>query len=100
MLKETAWYNPTKMSANITFSNELAHKIYAASDIFLMPSLYEPCGLSQLIAFSYGTIPLVRETGGLKDTVIPYNKFTGEGTGFSFYAYNAHDMLEHYPYGT
>ena len=93
MLKETAWYNPTKMSANITFSNELAHKIYAASDIFLMPSLYEPCGLSQLIAFSYGTIPLVRETGGLKDTVIPYNKFTGEGTGFSFYAYNAHDML-------
>ena len=93
MLRQTAWYNPTKMSANITFSNELAHKIYAASDIFLMPSLYEPCGLSQLIAYSYGTIPLVRETGGLKDTVIPYNKFTGEGTGFSFYAYNAHDML-------
>lgn len=93
MLKQTAWYNPTKMSANITFSNELAHKIYAAADILLMPSLYEPCGLSQLIAYSYGTIPLVRETGGLKDTVIPYNKFTGEGTGFSFYAYNAHDML-------
>ncbi len=93
MLRQTAWYNPTKMSANITFSNELAHKIYAAADIFLMPSLYEPCGLSQLIAYSYGTIPLVRETGGLKDTVIPYNKFTGEGTGFSFYAYNAHDMI-------
>ena len=93
MLKKTAWYNPTKLSANIMFSNDLAHKVYAASDLFLMPSLFEPCGLSQLIAYAYGTIPVVRETGGLKDTVIPYNEFTGEGTGFSFYAYNADDMV-------
>ncbi len=93
MLRESAWYNPQKMSANIMFSNELAHKLYAAADLFLMPSLFEPCGLSQLISFAYGTIPIVRETGGLKDTVIPYNRYTGEGTGFSFYAYNAHDMV-------
>lgn len=93
MFRHTAWCNPTKMSANITFNNDLAHKVYAASDIFLMPSMFEPCGLSQLISFAYGTIPLVRETGGLRDTVTPYNKFTGEGNGFSFYAYNAHDMV-------
>ena len=92
MFRQTAWYNPTKMSANIMFSNDLAHKVYAASDLFLMPSMFEPCGLSQLIAFAYGTIPIVRETGGLKDTVKPYNKFTGEGNGFSFYPYNANDM--------
>lgn len=93
MFKNTAWHNPEKMSANITFSNELAHKVYAASDLFLMPSAYEPCGLSQLISYAYGTIPIVRETGGLRDTVTPYNEFTGEGTGFSFYAYNANDMV-------
>ena len=93
MFRQTAWYNPTKMSANIMFSNDMAHKIYAASDLFLMPSMFEPCGLSQLISFAYGTIPIVRETGGLKDTVIPYNKFTGEGNGFSFYPYNANDMV-------
>lgn len=92
MFRQTAWYNPTKMSANIMFSNDLAHKVYAASDLFLMPSMFEPCGLSQLISFAYGTIPIVRETGGLKDTVKPYNKFTGEGNGFSFYPYNASDM--------
>lgn len=92
MLRQTAWYNPSKMSANIMFSNDLAHKVYAASDLFLMPSMFEPCGLSQLIAFSYGTIPIVRETGGLKDTVIPYNEYSGEGNGFSFYPYNAADM--------
>ena len=92
MFRQTAWYNPTKMSANIMFSNDLAHKVYAASDLFLMPSMFEPCGLSQLISFAYGTIPIVRETGGLKDTVQPYNKFTGEGNGFSFYPYNASDM--------
>lgn len=92
MFRNTAWYNPTKVSANIMFSNDLAHKVYAASDLFLMPSMFEPCGLSQLISYAYGTIPVVRETGGLRDTVIPYNKYTGEGTGFSFYAYNAHDM--------
>lgn len=93
MLHQTAWYNPTKMSANIMFSNDLAHKVYAASDLFLMPSVFEPCGLSQLISFAYGTIPIVRETGGLKDTVIPYNRFTGEGNGFSFWPYNSHDMI-------
>lgn len=93
MFRNTAWHNPSKLSANIMFSNELAHKVYAATDLFLMPSMFEPCGLSQLISFAYGTIPIVRETGGLKDTVIPYNKFTGEGTGFSFSPYSAHDMM-------
>ena len=71
----------------------MAHKIYAACDMFLMPSLFEPCGLGQIIAMAYGTIPIVRETGGLKDTVIPYNEFTGEGNGFSFYPAEAHDMI-------
>ena len=84
---------PGKVSANIRFDNTLAHKIYAASDLFLMPSLFEPCGLGQLISLRYGTLPIVRETGGLKDTVIPYNEFTGEGNGFSFANYNAHEML-------
>lgn len=93
MFRSTAWYNPSKLSANIMFSNDLAHKVYAACDLFLMPSMFEPCGLSQLIAFAYGTIPIVRETGGLKDTVKPYNKFTGEGNGFSFYPYNSSDMM-------
>lgn len=82
----------SKLSSNIMFSEELARKIYAASDAFLMPSLFEPCGLSQLIAMRYGSIPIVRETGGLKDTVIPYNKFTGEGTGFSFRNYTSSDL--------
>ena len=84
---------PGKIAAFITFDDALASKIYAGSDILLMPSLFEPCGLSQIIAMSYGTLPLVRETGGLSDTVIPYNEFTGEGNGFSFTNYNAHDML-------
>lgn len=75
------------------YNEELAHRIYAASDMFLMPSLYEPCGLGQLIALRYGALPLVRETGGLKDTVTPYNQYTGEGNGFSFYAANPDDML-------
>ena len=74
------------------FNNALAHKIYAASDIFLMPSLFEPCGLGQLIALRYGSLPLVRETGGLKDTVRPYNKYTGEGNGFSFRGFSAHEL--------
>ena len=68
-------------------------KIYAACDAFLMPSRFEPCGLSQLISMKYGCLPIVRETGGLSDTVIPYNEFTGEGTGFSFMPYNADDMM-------
>ena len=84
---------PKKLSSNIGFSDDLARLIYAGADMFLMPSLFEPCGIGQLIALRYGTVPIVRETGGLKDTIIPYNKFTGEGNGFSFTNYNAHDML-------
>ena len=75
------------------YNEDLAHRIYASSDIFLMPSLYEPCGIGQLNAMRYGTLPLVRETGGLKDTVQPYNQYTGEGNGFSFWAANADDMV-------
>lgn len=84
---------PTRLSSNIAFSNSLAKKIYAASDMFLMPSIYEPCGIGQLIALRYGVVPIVRETGGLKDTVEPYNQYTGQGTGFSFANYNADEML-------
>jgi starch synthase len=78
----------------IMFDEALAHKIYAGCDFFLMPSQFEPCGLSQIIALRYGTLPIVRETGGLKDTVKPYNQHTGEGDGFSFVNYNAHEMLD------
>jgi starch synthase len=85
--------HPQQVSAKIMFNNELAHQIYAAADLFLMPSLFEPCGLSQLMALRYGALPIVRETGGLKDTVLSYNEVTGEGNGFSFANYNAHDML-------
>ena len=84
---------PSKVSANITFDSALAQQIYAASDIFLMPSLFEPCGIGQMIAMRYGTLPIVRETGGLKDTVNPYNQYTHEGNGFSFSNYNAHEMF-------
>lgn len=87
------WKYKQKVSANIFYSEELAHRIYASSDAYLMPSLFEPCGLSQLMALHYGTLPIVRETGGLKDTVEPYNEFEGSGTGFSFVNYNAHEML-------
>lgn len=91
------WYAagryPRKVSANISFDDALARKIYAAADILLMPSLFEPCGIAQMVAMRYGCLPLVRETGGLKDTVIPYNENSGEGNGFSFANYNAHDML-------
>jgi len=73
-----------KVSANIKFDNILAHKVYASSDLFLMPSLFEPCGLGQLIALRYGSIPIVRETGGLKDTIFPYNQYNELGNGFSF----------------
>ena len=82
-----------KVSSNIKFDNSLAHKIYAATDMFLMPSLFEPCGLGQLIALRYGSIPIVRETGGLKDTVYPYNQYNGVGNGFSFKNYNANELL-------
>lgn len=84
---------PNKVSANIRFDNGLAHRIYASSDIFLMPSLFEPCGLGQLIALRYGAIPIVRETGGLKDTINSYNKYTGVGNGFSFKNYNRNDLM-------
>ena len=84
---------PDKLAARILFDDKLAHRIYAGSDMLLMPSRFEPCGLSQLIALRYGTAPIVRETGGLKDTVVPYNEFTGEGTGFGFINYNAHELL-------
>ena len=93
MFKHFAGKYPDKVSATISFKNDLAHKIYAASDLFLMPSLFEPCGLGQLIAMRYGSLPVVRETGGLKDTVHSYNLETGEGNGFSFTNYNAHDLL-------
>lgn len=82
-----------KVSANIKFDNQLAHKIYAASDMFLMPSLFEPCGLGQLIALRYGTVPIVRETGGLKDTILPYNQYNGVGNGFSFTHYDSNDLM-------
>jgi starch synthase len=84
---------PDKVKAEIRFSNQLAHQIYASSDIFLMPSKYEPCGLGQIIALNYGSIPLVRETGGLVDTITPYNEFNSTGNGFSFANFNAHDMM-------
>lgn len=84
---------PQKLSSYIGYSDERAHKIYASADAFLMPSLFEPCGLSQMISMRYGTIPIVRETGGLKDTVQSYNEYENCGTGFSFCNYNAHEML-------
>lgn len=83
---------PGQMSARIQFDPTLSQRMYAGSDMFLMPSLFEPCGLSQMIAMRYGTLPVVRETGGLKDTVIPYNYETGEGTGFSFANFNGEEM--------
>ncbi len=83
---------PGTMAARIEFDSALSQRMYAAADMFLMPSKFEPCGLSQIIAMRYGTLPIVRETGGLKDTVIPYNEFTGEGTGFSFSNFNGDEM--------
>lgn len=83
---------PGTCAARITFDNALSHRMYAGADMFLMPSLFEPCGLSQMIAMRYGTLPVVRETGGLRDTVAPYNQFTGEGTGFTFANFNGVEM--------
>lgn len=83
---------PGTMAARIEFDPALSQRMYAAADMFLMPSKFEPCGLSQIIAMRYGTLPIVRETGGLKDTVVPYNEFTGEGTGFSFTNFNGDEM--------
>ena len=92
--KNLQYRYPDKVSANIKFDNALAHKIYAATDMFLMPSLFEPCGLGQLIALRYGSIPIVRETGGLKDTISPYNKYNGVGTGFGFKNFNSNELMQ------
>ncbi len=88
-----AWKYPNKVSTNIYYSEAMSHKVYAACDAFLMPSLFEPCGLSQLMSLRFGTLPIVRETGGLKDTVEAYNEYEKTGTGFSFTNYNAHEMM-------
>ncbi|MBO6165933.1 MAG: glycogen synthase GlgA [Eubacterium sp.] len=93
MFKYYQGIHPAKLSANIYFSDELSHQIYGACDSVLVPSRFEPCGLTQLMALRYGALPIVRETGGLKDTVIPYNEFEGTGTGFSFANYDARDLL-------
>jgi starch synthase len=92
--KELQMQYPTQVKAFIEFNKDLSKKIYAGSDIFLMPSKSEPCGLAQMISSRYGTVPVVRETGGLYDTIKPYNKFTGEGNGFTFANYNAHEMKD------
>ncbi len=93
MFRHFAWKHPDRLSANICYNDDLAQKCYAAADALLMPSRFEPCGLAQMISFRYGTVPIVRETGGLKDTVQPFNEFENSGTGFSFSDYNAEDML-------
>lgn len=93
MFRHYAWKYPERVSANICYNDDLARKLYAAADAFLMPSRFEPCGLTQMISFRHGTVPIVRETGGLKDTVIPYNEYENTGDGFSFKNYNADEML-------
>ncbi len=93
LLNWANWRYPRRLHARIVLDEGLAHRIYAGSDMFLMPSQFEPCGLSQMISLRYGTVPIVRETGGLKDTIVPYNLYTDEGNGFSFANYNAHEML-------
>ncbi len=93
MLRFFAKKYPDKVKTRFTYSEEIAHKVYASCDAFLMPSLFEPCGLSQLISMRYGTVPIVRETGGLRDTVEPYNEYEQTGTGFSFTNYQAHELL-------
>ncbi|MCI8327439.1 MAG: glycogen synthase GlgA [Lachnospiraceae bacterium] len=94
MFRHFTWKYREKISAKLQYSEELAHQIYAGADAFLMPSQFEPCGLSQLISMRYGTVPIVRETGGLRDTVCPYNEYEQTGNGFSFANYNAHEMLD------
>lgn len=87
------WKYSGRLAASFQMNHKLAHRIYAGADLFLMPSMFEPCGLSQLISLRYGTLPITRETGGLRDTVLSYNEYTGDGNGFTFFNYNAHDML-------
>ena len=93
MFRHFDWKYHGKVSAQIYYDEKMSHRIYASADAFLMPSLFEPCGLSQLMSLRYGTLPIVRETGGLKDTVVPYNEYEGTGNGFSFRNYNAHEMM-------
>lgn len=93
MFRHFEWKYHDKVSAQIYYSEEISHLIYAGCDAFLMPSLFEPCGLSQLMALRYGTVPIVRETGGLRDTVQSYDEYNSCGTGFSFANYNAHEMM-------
>jgi len=93
MFRYYEWKYKDRVSASIMYDNTRSHRVYASCDAYLMPSLFEPCGLSQLMALRYGTVPIVRETGGLKETVEPYNEYEGTGTGFSFANYNAHEML-------
>jgi starch synthase len=92
-LRDASYRYPDKLKVEIGFNENLAHRLYAAADLFLMPSLFEPCGLGQMIAMKYGAVPIVRETGGLNDTVFAWNESTMEGNGFSFRNFNAHDML-------
>ncbi len=94
MFRHYEWKYKGRVSSSIYYNNDRAHRIYGSCDAFLMPSLFEPCGLSQLMSMRYGTIPIVRETGGLNDTVEPYNEYESTGTGFSFRNYNAHEMLD------
>lgn len=94
LFRRMEYFMPDKVRAYIAFNEAFAHQVYAGSDAMLMPSLFEPCGLTQLISLRYGTVPIVRETGGLRDTVQPYNEFDQTGTGFSFANYNAHEMLQ------
>ena len=93
MFRHFAWKYERQMGVCLQYSEDLAHRIYAGADAFLMPSMFEPCGLSQLMSMRYGTVPMVRETGGLRDTVCPYNEYEQTGNGFSFANYNAHEML-------
>lgn len=93
MFRHYAWKYPDRISANICYNDDLARKLYGAADAFLMPSRFEPCGLTQLISFRYGTVPIVRETGGLKDTVEAYNEYEHTGDGFSFKNYNGDELL-------
>ncbi len=93
MFRHFAWKYPDRISANICYSDDLARKLYGAADAFLMPSRFEPCGLTQLISFRYGTVPIVRETGGLKDTVVAFNEYEKTGDGFSFANYNGDELL-------
>ena len=93
-MRSAEWRHKGRLCAYIGYDEALSHRVYAGSDLLLMPASFEPCGLSQMIAMRYGTLPIVRETGGLRDSVQPYNRFTGEGTGFSFANFNANELAD------